>query len=440
MLCLFQDYIAQQHLFSTGEEVLLAVSGGRDSVVMTDLMQQSGIPFAIAHCNFHLRGAESDRDQQFVKALAAKRHVPFHTIDFDTLSIAAGQHMGIEEAARHLRYDWFQRLCEDHGYTCVATAHHRDDSVETLLLNLFRGTGIHGLHGIRPKSRYGTCTIVRPMLCFSRADIDRYVAERGLAYVDDSTNAETLVRRNQLRLEVLPFLRRYYPSIDTTLQADIERFAAAEELYNQNIADLRAQFVTREPSCLSTCNIEFITIHIEQLIQALPDTCGTVLFELLRPYGFGADTASAILDGPRRTGGIYRSPSHEAVVDRGRIVVVPIDRIMPTLVLESKPVSICNADLKMLVSERSILVDADQLHQPLLLRPWKEGDRFCPFGMKGSRLVSDFLKDSKLNLFEKQQVLLAVDADDRVVWVVGLRADNRFRITEATSNALMIHC
>ncbi len=440
MLSLFQDYIAQQHLFPSGEKVLLAVSGGRDSVAMTDLVHRSGIPFSIAHCNFHLRGDESDRDQQFVHCLAERLGVTFHTFDFDTHAIAAECHEGIEEAARHLRYEWFARLCTEHGYACVATAHHRDDSIETLLLNLFRGTGIHGLHGIRPitelKIKNDELIIVRPLLPFSRADIDHYVSERGLEYVDDSTNSEAIVRRNQIRLEILPFLRRYYPNIDTILQADIDRFAAAEQLYDNYIVDLRTRLVTEEPSRLPTFQSSLTALHLIDV----PCPRATVLYELLSLYGFSADIATEILRSPKQSGGLYQSPTHEAVVDRGRLVIAPRDIVPPALTLQVDPLALQSPSDVVTQSSLTIFVDADQLRLPLRLRPWREGDRFCPFGMKGTRLVSDFLKDSKLNLFEKRQVQVAVDADDRIMWVVGLRADNRFRITDATRQALQITC
>ena len=438
MLRQFKDYIDRQHLLPDGRQVLLAVSGGRDSVALTDLMRRAALPFAIAHCNFHLRNAESDRDQDFVRRLAASLNVPFHTVDFDTRSYAADHHESIEEAARHLRYDYFADLCAAHGYPCVVTAHHRDDSIETLFLNLLRGTGLHGLHGIRPHSslitHHSSLTIVRPMLCFSRADIDRYVADHGLDYVDDSTNFESDARRNALRLRVLPLLRELYPSFDVTLQADIDRFADAGEVYDRYVADLRARLVAEEPSRLPTHHSPLITIQL----QDLPEPRATLLYELLRPYGFNADSAAAILAKPLRTGSCHRSPSHEAVVDRGRLVVAPlVSPVAPTISIEELPT---DSSLITHHSSLAITVDADLLRQPLTLRTWRAGDRFCPFGMKQSRLVSDFLKDSKLSLIEKRHVYVLIDAEGHIVWLVGLRADNRFRVTAATRRTLRLTC
>lgn len=438
MLQQFKDYIDRQHLLPDGRQVLLAVSGGRDSVALTDLMYRAALPFSIAHCNFHLRGNESNRDQEFVRRLAARLQVPFHTVDFDTRAYAGAHRESIEEAARHLRYDYFADLCAAHGYPCVVTAHHRDDSIETLFLNLLRGTGLHGLHGIRPHSslitHHSPLTVVRPLLCFSRADIDRYVADRGLDFVDDSTNFEADTRRNALRLRVLPLLRELYPSFDATLQADIDRFADAGEVYDRYVADLCARLVAEEPSRLPTYHSSLITIQLKEL----PEPRATLLYELLRPYGFSADSAAAILAKPLRTGSRYRSPSNEAVVDRGRLVVAPLtEPIPPTIAIEEVPT---HSSLITQYSSLSISVDADLLRQPLTLRLWRAGDRFCPFGMKQSRLVSDFLKDCKLNLVEKRHVHVLLDAEGRIVWLVGLRADNRFRVTPSTRRILRLTC
>lgn len=433
MLRRFKDYSDRQHLFPSGQEVLLAVSGGRDSVAMTDLMCRAAIPFAIAHCNFHLRGDESDRDSAFVRVLADRCGVPFHTIDFDTRAVAATTGESIEEVARRLRYDWFAQLCRDYGYPCVAVAHHRDDSIETFFLNLLRGTGLHGLHGIRPQSRLSTSgaqlTVVRPMLCFSRADIDDYVRRKHLDYVDDSTNLETEARRNYLRLRVLPLLREVYPAFDDTMQANIDRLADAGQIYDRYVDSLRAALVTEEPSRLPTFRFPLSTFRLDDI----PEPRHTLLYELLRPYGFRPDTAADILAGRQRTGSRYLSSTHEAVVDRGRLVVAPI--------AESQPLDIVTEEIHtpgFPLSSLQILVDADSVVLPLTLRPWQPGDRFHPFGMEESRLVSDFLKDLKINRIEKHHVQLLIDAGGRIVWVVGLRADNRFRITDTTKHVLRL--
>ncbi|MBR1549327.1 MAG: tRNA lysidine(34) synthetase TilS [Bacteroidales bacterium] len=386
MLQRFIDFNRKQHLVPPGEKVLLAVSGGRDSVTMAHLFSQARIPFAVAHCNFHLRPGDCDRDELFVRRLADSYGVPFHSVSFDTRSHAASHGMGIEEAARHLRYSWFATLCRDHGYACVATAHHRDDAIETFFLNLFRGTGIAGLHGIRPVSAYGDTRLVRPMLCFSRADIDRYVEENRLPYVEDSTNALLDARRNQLRHRLLPLLRELYPSVDETMAANIERLHDAELIFRDHIETLRQQLLRPYPSRLR--DLPFVIQALDlQALRALP-TPLTVLFELLRPYGFNAAQAADMLHA-KTTGKQFLSPTHIAEYHRGLLLLAPL-------------------------AEECVKGEG-------LERPWRPGDRFRPKGMKGSRLVSDFLKDLHLSRIEKAHVRLLVDADGHILSVVGLR-------------------
>ena len=391
MLERFQQFVDEQHLFPSGQMVLLAVSGGRDSVAMFDLCRRAGIPFAVAHCNFHLRPGDCDRDQQFVADLAASHDVPFHTADFDTHAVAAATGQSIEEAARSLRYAFFADLCRRHAYPCVATAHHADDSVETFFLNLFRGTGIDGLHGIRPlselKMQNEELRIIRPLLCFSRADIDAYVDARGLAYVEDSTNAELDARRNRIRHRLMPLLRELYPSVDATMQANIARLSDVGEVYRAYVDDLRARVIHKYDSRLPSLPVAVQAIALSD-IQAL-NPRRTLLFELLRPYGFNAATVDDIL-AARGTGRLFYSATHVAELHRGQLLIAPQSQL---------PAS---------------------HHQPST-RPWRPGDRFRPKGMRGSRLVSDFLKDLHLSRIERQYVMVSVDADGVIRSVIGLR-------------------
>lgn len=386
MLERFIDFSRKQHLFPSGRQVLLAVSGGRDSVAMAHLMRRAGIPFAIAHCNFHLRPGDCDRDQQFVSSLAQAYGVPFHTVDFDTCAHAATHGQSLEEAARELRYAWFASLCHSHGYPCLATAHHRDDSIETFFLNLFRGTGIGGLHGIRPSSTIMSTTIVRPLLCFSRAEIDRYVEENNLAYVEDFTNYELDARRNAIRLRLMPLLRELYPSVDETMAANIERLHDTEVLYRAYLDDLRARLVKPYSSRLPNLPFEILSLDLQQLstLHAPHST----LFELLRPYGFNAAQVVDMLR-TKATGRQFLSPTHVAECHRGLLLLAPQVEPCPP--------------------------------QPST-RLWRPGDRFRPKGMKeGSRLVSDFLKDLHLSRIEKAHVWLLVDDKGRIRSVIGLR-------------------
>ena len=243
MLQAFIAHIRQQHLFPTGQQVLLAVSGGIDSVVLTHLMHSAGYPFAIAHCNFHLRPGDCDRDETFVRQLAATYAVPIHVAQFDTASHAASHHQSIEQAARQLRYEYFEQLRLQHGYAAILTAHHRDDSTETFFLNLLRGTGLAGLHGILPVQGH----IVRPLLPFGRSDIEAYAAQHRLTHVEDSTNASLDYLRNQVRHRLLPLLRELQPAADHTLQQTILHLQSTERLYQALLAPLQQQLVQPMP-------------------------------------------------------------------------------------------------------------------------------------------------------------------------------------------------
>ena len=317
MLQRFKDYILQQHLFSPGEEVLLAVSGGRDSVCMAHLFHQAGFPFSIAHCNFHLRPGDCDRDEAFVRRLAADYGVPCHVAQFDTRAVAAATGESIEEAARRLRYEYFASLLTSLSPTSlspkiVAAAHHRDDSIETFFLNLFRGTGIAGLHGIRPISevrmKNEELIIIRPLLPFSRADIDAFIEESHLEYVEDATNAELDARRNQIRHRLMPLLRELYPSVDATMAANIERLHDTELLYKEYIETLRSQLVKPYPSRLP---LDILSLDLPTFRSHFPlSTFHFPLFyELLRPYGFNASTVRDILSVLERQYPAGKNPS-----------------------------------------------------------------------------------------------------------------------------------
>ncbi|MBP5677126.1 MAG: tRNA lysidine(34) synthetase TilS [Bacteroidales bacterium] len=428
MLQRFLDYANEQHLFPAGETVLLAVSGGRDSVCLAHLMHRAGIPFAIAHCNFHLRPGDCDRDQAFVARLAASYGVPFHTTDFDTRAYAAAHGQSLEEAARELRYNWFASILNSLSPASLsphilATAHHRDDSIETFFLNLFRGTGIAGLHGIRPstkaftQSRNHAITIVRPLLLFSRAEIDSYVVENGLEYVEDYTNSLLAARRNQIRLRLMPLLRELYPSVDDTMAANMERLHDTEVIYKKYIDDVRARVVKPYRSQVPDLPVEILSVDLAQL-AAEGESSATLLFELLHPYGFNGATVADIsrlafagASTPFPTGRLFYTPSYVAELHRGLLLLAPLDNSSP----EFPPSSLSPLD----ITSPSPLEGGQG--GVSILRPWHPGDRFRPKGMHGTRLVSDFLKDLHLSRIEKQYVLVRVDANDRILSVVGLR-------------------
>lgn len=395
MLARFKDYVNRQHLFSQRDEVLLAVSGGRDSALLAHLMHEAGFRFTIAHCNFHLRPGDCDRDEAFVRRLAESYGVPCHVAQFDTRAVAADSGESIEEAARRLRYEYFASL--NSQFHIVATAHHRDDSVETFFLNLFRGTGIAGLHGIRPVSQLRVndrvLTVVHPLLPFSRAEIDAYVEARGLAYVEDYTNALLDARRNRIRLQLLPLLRELYPSVDATMEANMQRLADVGEVYRRYVDDLRARVIHKYESRLPSLPVEIYAVALSDIKTLDPQR--TLLFELLRPYGFNAAVVDDIL-ATRGTGRLFYSPTHVAELHRQQLLVAPI----------------CDPG-----TNSSFLIH----HSSFTVRPWRPGDRFRPKGMNGTRLVSDFLKDLHLSRIERQYVMVQTAPDGTIRSVVGLR-------------------
>ena len=433
MLDRFTAYNQQQHLLPTGREVLLAVSGGRDSVAMAHLCHRAGVHFAVAHYNFGLRPGDCDHDEAFVARLAKEYGARLHVERHDTRAYAADHHLGIEEAARELRYRFFSRLCREHGYPCVATAHHRDDSIETFFLNLFRGTGIEGLHGIKSEAEVEGVRVVRPLLCFSRAEIDGYVSEHNLPYVEDHTNSEFCARRNRLRLQLMPLLRELYPSVDTTMEGNLRRLGEAGEVYRMYIEGLRAQLVQDYPSMLATPHPMLTGIRTADLEKLEPRR--TLLFELLRGFGANAAMVDDLSEAlPRGSGPLFLTPSHRLTLHRDWLLAAPRQDISMPQIEMSEATLPDRPDR----SGREVYIDADKLQGRLRLRLWKRGDKFQPFGMKGSRLVSDFLTEQGLCRLEKEWVWLLEEEGGRVVWVVGLRADERFRVTNLTKRVMKI--
>ena len=393
MLGRFIDYTQQQHLFSLGEEVLLAVSGGRDSVCMAHLFHRAGIPFSIAHCNFHLRPGDCDRDEAFVRALAATYGVTCHVAQFDTRSVASSTGESIEEAARRLRYEFFAQILKQSSnqtikQSVVATAHHRDDSIETFFLNLFRGTGIAGLHGIRPISELRInneeLRIVRPMLCFSRAEIDRYVEENHLEYVEDCTNAELDARRNQIRHRLMPLLRELYPSIDDTMSANIERLHDTELIYKEYIEKLRSSLLTPHSSLLTDLPFEILSLDLPSLRSqfSIFNFQFSISFELLHPFGFNASQVSDIL-AATEGGKLFYSPTHVAELHRGHLLIAP--NVAPAPGRHPQP----GDRIRLKHSSNQTIKQSDN----------------------HTRLLSDYLKDMGFPRIERQHLLLHVDDD-----------------------------
>lgn len=433
MLQKFIAHIQQQHLFPTGQEVLLAVSGGIDSVVLTHLMHSAGFPFAIAHCNFHLRPSDCDRDETFVRHLANTYAVPFHVAQFDTRAYASQHHQSIEQAARQLRYDFFEQLRQQHHYAAILTAHHRDDSTETFFLNLLRGTGLTGLHGILPVQGH----IVRPLLPFSRNDIEAYAAQHQLSHVEDTSNASLDYLRNQVRHQLMPLLRQLQPSADHTLQQTILHLQSTEQLYLALLSPLRQQLVQPQPD--GTVRVLLAHPLPTPLHESpSPQLRQQLYFELLKPYGFNAATVRNILSASQ-PGKTYHSPTHTAYLHRQQLIIRPA--ASPTADLP--PITVSTASPKSFnprqLPPHCAAFDADTVTLPLRLRHWQTGDRFQPLGMAhGTQLLSDYFSDHKYSQPDKQTQLLLVDATDSILWIVGRRTSHPHRITPLTRQALIV--
>ena len=448
-------FASVHELFVYGGKYIVALSGGADSVsllfVLKHLEHELGIDVEAAHCNFHLRGAESVRDEEFCKQLCERLSVPLHLIHFDTQAYADLHRVSIEMAARDLRYGYFENLRRDIEAQDICVAHHRDDSVETVLLNLVRGTGLRGLRGIQPRNG----NIIRPLLSLSREDVVQYLDALGESYVTDSTNLHNDVKRNKIRLDVMPLLRELNPSVSQSIFESSLRVGEALKVFDEAMKRSIADVTATSPSHhLTISPPHHLVISVERLKQQ-PSPEYT-LHEILSSYGFTSaqieqiygslDTCSA--------GKIIASDSHELAFDRGSLLVQPRTNVadaVRSMRIPETGTYVFSDSLKIKVAAEDcgddyvpsraadcVCLDASDIKFPLTLRHIEQGDRFVPFGMNGIKLVSDYLTDRKKNVFEKRAQLVVTDAQQRIVWLVGERTDNRFRITADTKHALRL--
>ena len=424
----FLDFIKKQGLVVAKDRVLLAVSGGLDSMAMLHLFSQSDIPFAVAHGNFGLRGAESDGDEAFVKDCAKTLGVPFFLRKFETKCYAKAQKCSIQMAARELRYAWFEELCLHENYQKVATAHHLNDSLETVLLNLAKGTSISGMRGILPvRGR-----IIRPMLDFSRAELEQMMKAAGLAWREDSSNKDTYYQRNLIRARVVAPLMSINPDLLGTFRDTIARNREVEQVFQAAMERLRATAVREEE--------EHVLISKAQLTGAY------VLEQLLKPYAFGYGQAKEVWKAIHgHSGALFSSGTHDLVIDRHHLVITPATAHEQTEVLINKcdtEVTISGKAYDLMIidsgempedwkNSNHAFLDLDKLRFPLRLRAWQEGDYFYPLGMKGKKKLSDFMIDRKIPVNLKPG-LRVLESAGEIAWVVSLRVDDRFKITADT--------
>lgn len=441
---LFLGFINDQHLFDPTDCILITVSGGLDSVVMVDLCQQTGVRFGIAHVNFGLRGAESNADEAFVRDLAATVNVPFYTERFDTATVASQQGVSIQMAARQLRYDFFERTARQHHYQAIATAHHRDDALETVLLNLVRGTGLAGLTGI-PVRRDdpGRLPIVRPMLCTDRAGIETYAKQRGLVWREDSSNESDKYARNKIRHQVVPVLRQLNPNLTQTLADTLERLRGAAEVMESVLPKTdKWPGVVTDADGQPRLNREVLLMLSSPLFW---------LSEWLKQYDFTYEQAKQIF----RTlesgtiGQTFSSATHCAWNDRNGLIVKPLNpQTHYEIILNEWPVDgLIAVPEQFRLSVRTFdkpadyrpnpdptvgCFNADRLPFPLTIRPWQLGDRLRPLGMAGTKLVSDLLNDRKVSLPQRDHVAVLL-ASNGIAWVIGQRIGHEFRVTDVAN-------
>lgn len=409
------QYIDNERLFPLNARIIVALSGGADSVALLRILHTLGYDCEAAHCNFHLRGAESDRDEMFVRELCKTIRIPLHTIDFATEQYAIEKKISIEMAARELRYQWFAEIKEKTKADVIAVAHHQDDSAETVLLNLIRGTGINGLLGIRPKNG----DIVRPLLCISRKEITDYLQNAGQKYMTDSTNLQDEYTRNKIRLNLLPLMQEINPLVKEHIIDTSNYLNDVNRIYNKGIEEGKQRVIEKG-------NIRIVPL----LKEPSP---GALLFEILYPFGFNAAQTKnilAMLEG--QTGKQFISKDGWRVVkDRELLLIDKKEKqeIPPfCLIKEEKEYT---KDFIIPREKHIACFDTDKLIGELNLRKWQTGDIFIPFGMKGKKKVSDYLTDRKFSIIQKENQWVLC-CGDKIIWIVGERTDNRFRIDEKT--------
>ena len=437
MLEQFKAYINRCNLIAKGDRLILALSGGIDSMVLADLLLKMKVDFVSAHCNFHLRGEESDGDEEFVREFAEKHDIQCFVKHFETEKYAAEQGISIEMAARDLRYAWFEQLRQQLGYNKIAVAHHADDQAETFFINLLRGAGLRGLKGMQPKNG----VIIRPLLWAAREQIQQYAVENQILWREDHTNAENVYLRNKIRNQLLPIFDELHPEARQGLYKSLEHLSAENELYRELLKGKLNQIVEIYGGLKS---VPYSAFNI-------PNSDFQLLFEWLRQYGFNTDQCHFIFEAMETgIGNKYFSPTHQLVIGRNELQLSEIKPIVDEKIQIqvgeegiTSPIHLrfsCiekSSDFVIDKSSDVAMLDADKIQFPLTLRHWRHGDRFHPLGMKGSKLLSDFFVDQKFTDAQKQNVFLLVSAKNEILWLVGQRIDDRFKITNGTKSVFV---
>ncbi len=450
----FLDFIHKQNLFTSKDKLLLAVSGGVDSVVLSELCRQAGYGFTILHCNFQLRGEESERDEKFVRSLGEKYAVEVKVKKFDTENFALENKIGIQEAARNLRYDWFEELVSSSQFvfrskdsrgpvhnsqfaTHLVTAHHADDNIETVLMNFCRGTGLKGLEGMPVSSNY----IRRPLIEFWKEELVEFAKENKLDFVEDSSNLSSKYTRNLFRNEIIPLISKTYPQVKENLLNDIDRIKEINKLYHVSVGEIKKKLF----------KIKDDEIHIP-VKQLMAYQNRALIFEIISDYGFSEKQVDEVIKlAESDSGKFIQSPgsSYRIIKFRNWFIISPDKSTSETIVIEEGTKNVrCSTfnlqfsipqttNFKPQTSNSIACLDAKEIAFPLILRKWKQGDYFYPLGMRKKKKLSRFFIDQKLSKTEREKIWV-LEMNKKILWIVGIRIDERFKITDNTQKILRI--
>jgi len=439
MLKRFLKNIEECGIVRKKERILLAVSGGIDSMVMADLFSKTSFDTGIAHCNFKLRGTDSDNDELFVKEYASSAGRPFYTVSFDTKGYAREKRISIEMAARELRYKWFEEIRQKYGYDLVALAHNMNDNIETILINLARGTGIAGLTGMKPREGL----LIRPLLFATRREIEEYASACSVSFREDVTNAELRFIRNRIRHQIIPLFREINPSFESTVAGTAERLTEIEEILVNYVRDIKTNVIKKEENGI-------IIFDINKLLRCKP--LKTILFEIFRPYGLTTGQLNGLirlLSG--RTGAALLTESHRILKNRNEVIVtkkLPVENIVYNIntlndfhqlpFIEKVELTEIKPGFKTDSDPLAAFLDADTVSFPLVIRKWEYGDRFFPLGMGCEKKLSDYFTDRKFSLPDKEKTLVMVSSSGEIIWILGERIDDRHKITPVSSKVIII--
>jgi tRNA(Ile)-lysidine synthase len=433
----FKRFITENNLIKPEDKILLAVSGGIDSMVMARLFLDLNNKIGIAHCNFSLRAGESDKDQELVHHFASEHNIPFHCIKFETKTFAKKNGLSVQMAARELRYKWFEEIRKEYEYDSIAVAHNLNDNIETLLINLVRGTGLTGMTGMKTVNK----RIIRPLLFATRQTITEFRNQYDIEFREDRSNADTKYTRNKIRHQIIPLLKEINPSIETTLNETAERFSGYNEIVSEYISGL-CEGMVKQKNQIKTLNISLLKKHLHNNV---------ILFELFKPYGITNALLSDLVKVIKgKTGGQIITATHRIIKNRKEIVVsdeevnnetsYTIDNIQGFSIfpgISSAENIRITKNFKINPDPHIACIDSQKISYPLIIRKWKAGDHFYPLGMKRMKKLSDYFVDNKYSKFDKENIFI-LESDGKIVWLIGDRIDDRFKITGSTINGLLL--